>query len=35
MEELKKRKAEEDLDRHRQKVRASQQNEAKSLEDFR
>ncbi|XP_037540853.1 G patch domain-containing protein 11 [Nematolebias whitei] len=35
MEELKKRKAEEDLNRHRQKVRASQQNEAKSLEDFR
>lgn len=35
MEEAKKRKAEEELDNYRQKVRAKQQNEAKSLEDFR
>ncbi|XP_013861344.1 G patch domain-containing protein 11 [Austrofundulus limnaeus] len=35
MEELKKRKAEEELNDYRQKVRAKQQNEAKSLEDFR
>lgn len=35
MEEAKKRKAEEELEHYRQKVRAKQQNEAKSLEDFR
>nr|XP_054605782.1 G patch domain-containing protein 11 isoform X2 [Nothobranchius furzeri] len=35
MEEQKKRKAEEELHHYRQKVRARQQNEAKSLEDFR
>ncbi|XP_023133810.1 G patch domain-containing protein 11 [Amphiprion ocellaris] len=35
MEEVKKRKAEEELERYRQKVRAEQQNETKSLEDFR
>lgn len=35
MEEVKKRKAEEDLEHYRQKVRAKQQNETKSLEDFR
>lgn len=35
MEELKKRKAEEELNNYRQKVRAKQQNEAKFLEDFR
>ncbi|KAM4599732.1 G patch domain-containing protein 11 [Fundulus diaphanus] len=35
LEELKKRKAEEELHHYRQKVRAKQQNEAKSLEDFR
>lgn len=35
MEELKKRKAEEELEHYRQKVRAKQQNETKSLEDFR
>ncbi|XP_059215524.1 G patch domain-containing protein 11 [Centropristis striata] len=35
MEEVKKRKAEEQLEHYRQKVRAKQQNETKSLEDFR
>lgn len=35
MEQLKKRKAEEELENYRQKVRAKQQNETKSLEDFR
>ncbi|TDH01093.1 hypothetical protein EPR50_G00176530 [Perca flavescens] len=35
MEEVKKRKAEEELEHYRQKVRARQQNESKSLEDFR
>ncbi|MEQ2232303.1 G patch domain-containing protein 11 [Ilyodon furcidens] len=35
LEEVKKRKAEEELHHYRQKVRAKQQNEAKSLEDFR
>ncbi|XP_041866504.1 G patch domain-containing protein 11 [Melanotaenia boesemani] len=35
LEELKKRKAEEELEHYRQKVRAKQQNETKSLEDFR
>ncbi|XP_071337251.1 G patch domain-containing protein 11 [Trachinotus anak] len=35
MEEVKKRKAEEELEHYRQKVRAKQQNETKSLEDFR
>lgn len=35
MEEAKKRKAEEEFENYRQKVRAKQQNEAKSLEDFR
>lgn len=35
MEEAKKRKAEEELEHYRQKVRAKQQNETKSLEDFR
>lgn len=35
MEEAKKRKAVEELEHYRQKVRAKQQNEAKSLEDFR
>ncbi|XP_017292164.1 G patch domain-containing protein 11 [Kryptolebias marmoratus] len=35
MEEVKKRKAEEELHHYRQKVRAKQQNEAKSVEDFR
>ncbi|XP_031157433.1 G patch domain-containing protein 11 isoform X1 [Sander lucioperca] len=35
MEEVKKRKAEEELEHYRQKVRARQQNETKSLEDFR
>lgn len=35
MEEAKKRKAEEELENYRQKVRAKQQNEAKSVEDFR
>ncbi|XP_029377406.1 G patch domain-containing protein 11 isoform X3 [Echeneis naucrates] len=35
MEEMKKRKAEEELEHYRQKVRAKQQNESKSLEDFR
>ncbi|XP_029305983.1 G patch domain-containing protein 11 isoform X2 [Cottoperca gobio] len=35
MEEVKKRKAEEDLEHYRQKVRAKQHNETKSLEDFR
>lgn len=35
LEEMKKRKAEEELHHYRQKVRAKQQNEAKSLEDFR
>ncbi|XP_031695658.1 G patch domain-containing protein 11 isoform X2 [Anarrhichthys ocellatus] len=35
MEALKKRKAEEELQHYRQKVRAKQQNETKSLEDFR
>ncbi|KAM3606170.1 uncharacterized protein V6R79_011942 [Siganus canaliculatus] len=35
MEEMKKRKAEEELEHYRQKVRAKQQNETKSLEDFR
>uniref|UniRef100_A0A3Q3A479 G patch domain-containing protein 11 n=1 Tax=Kryptolebias marmoratus TaxID=37003 RepID=A0A3Q3A479_KRYMA len=34
MEEVKKRKAEEELHHYRQKVRAKQQNEAKSVEDF-
>ncbi|KAF7669157.1 hypothetical protein LDENG_00243250 [Lucifuga dentata] len=35
MEEMKKRKAEEELENYRQKVRAKQQNETKSLADFR
>ncbi|KAM3863363.1 G patch domain-containing protein 11 [Diretmus argenteus] len=35
LEEVKKRKAEEELEHYRQKVRAKQQNESKSLEDFR
>ncbi|XP_060942815.1 G patch domain-containing protein 11-like [Limanda limanda] len=35
MEEVKKRKAEEELEHYRQKVRVKQQNETKSLEDFR
>ncbi|KAI3362640.1 hypothetical protein L3Q82_001717 [Scortum barcoo] len=35
MEEVKKRKAEEELEHYRQKARAKQQNETKSLEDFR
>ncbi|XP_034537519.1 G patch domain-containing protein 11 [Notolabrus celidotus] len=35
MEEVKKRKAEEQLESYRQKARAQQQNETKSLEDFR
>lgn len=35
MEEQKKRKAEEELEHYRQKVRAKQQNETKSMEDFR
>lgn len=35
MEGVKKRKAEEELEHYRQKVRAKQQNETKSLEDFR
>ncbi|KAG7512695.1 G patch domain-containing protein 11 [Solea senegalensis] len=35
MEEVKKRKAEEELEHYRQKVRAKQQNETRSLEDFR
>ena len=35
MEEVKKRKAEEELEHYRQKVRAKQQNETKSLDDFR
>ncbi|CAL1578258.1 unnamed protein product [Knipowitschia caucasica] len=35
MEEMKKRKAEEELEHYRQKVRAKQQNESKSMEDFR
>lgn len=35
MEEMKKRKAEEELEHYRQKVRAQQKNETRSLEDFR
>ncbi|XP_068424415.1 G patch domain-containing protein 11 [Clinocottus analis] len=35
MEGVKKRKAEQELEHYRQKVRARQQNETKSLEDFR
>ncbi|KAF3708404.1 G patch domain-containing protein 11 Coiled-coil domain-containing protein 75 [Channa argus] len=35
MEEVKKRKAEEELENYRQKVHAKQQNENKSLQDFR
>ncbi|KAM6916691.1 G patch domain-containing protein 11 [Xenentodon cancila] len=35
MEEMKKRKAEEELEHYRHKIRAKQQNETKSLEDFR
>ncbi|XP_039994840.1 G patch domain-containing protein 11 [Xiphias gladius] len=35
MEEVKKRKAEEELEHYRHKVRAKQQNESKNLEDFR
>ncbi|XP_068597495.1 G patch domain-containing protein 11 [Brachionichthys hirsutus] len=35
MEEVRKRKAEEELEHYRQKVRAKQQNDTKSLEDFR
>uniref|UniRef100_A0A8D3ADV4 G patch domain-containing protein 11 n=2 Tax=Scophthalmus maximus TaxID=52904 RepID=A0A8D3ADV4_SCOMX len=35
MEEVKKRKAEEELEHYRQKVRAKQQNETRTLEDFR
>lgn len=35
MEEVKKRKAEEELENYRHKARAKQQNETKSLEDFR
>ncbi|XP_030011046.1 G patch domain-containing protein 11 [Sphaeramia orbicularis] len=35
MEEQRKRKADEELENYRQKVRAKQQNETKTLEDFR
>ncbi|XP_029927203.1 G patch domain-containing protein 11 [Myripristis murdjan] len=35
MEEVRKRKAEEELEHYRQKVRTKQQNETKSMEDFR
>ncbi|XP_061601045.1 G patch domain-containing protein 11 [Cololabis saira] len=35
MEEMKKRKAEAELEHYRNKIRAKQQNETKSLEDFR
>lgn len=35
MEGVKKRKAEQELENYRQKTRAKQQNETKSLEDFR
>ncbi|XP_026165353.1 G patch domain-containing protein 11 [Mastacembelus armatus] len=35
MEEVKKRKAEEELERYQQKVRAKQRNETKSLQEFR
>lgn len=35
MEEVRKRKAQEELEHYRQKVRAKQQNETRSLEDFR
>ncbi|TNN62657.1 G patch domain-containing protein 11 [Liparis tanakae] len=35
MEGVKKRKAEQELENYRQKARAKQQNETKSLEDFR
>lgn len=35
MEEVKKRKAEEELQHYRQKVRAKQKMEQQSLEDFR
>lgn len=35
MEEVKKRKAVEELEHYRRKIRAKQENETKSLEDFR
>lgn len=35
MEEVKKRKAEEELEHYRQKIRAKQHNETRSLENFR
>uniref|UniRef100_A0A3P8W0F6 G patch domain-containing protein 11 n=1 Tax=Cynoglossus semilaevis TaxID=244447 RepID=A0A3P8W0F6_CYNSE len=35
LEEIKKRKAEEELERYRQKVRTKQQNETRTLDDFR
>lgn len=35
MEEIKKRKAEEELEHYRQKIRAKQSSETRSLEDFR
>lgn len=35
MEEMKKRKAEEELEHYRQKTRAKQHNETRSLENFR
>lgn len=35
MEEMKKRKAEEELEHYRQKIRAKQHIETRSLEDFR
>uniref|UniRef100_A0A3B3DWQ6 G patch domain-containing protein 11 n=1 Tax=Oryzias melastigma TaxID=30732 RepID=A0A3B3DWQ6_ORYME len=35
MEEVKKRKADEELEHYRRKIRAKQENESKSLEDFR
>ena len=35
MEEVKKRKAEEELQHYHQKVRAKQQNEKQSMEDYR
>lgn len=35
MEEIKKRKAEEELEHYRQKIRAKQSSDTRSLEDFR
>lgn len=35
MEEMKKRKAEEELEHYRQKIRAKQKSDTRSLEDFR